>query len=95
MLTADRLIGLAQNELDIIAGVNKSFEISACKFRRTHEYYLKITPVQFLSLTLGTVDLTVGGFIDEKNSFKVVIFVKDAPCEKPLTFHNKLITVAV
>ena len=46
MLPSDGLIGLAEAQNDIIAAVYEGLQIGACKFRRTHEYYLKIMPVQ-------------------------------------------------
>lgn len=46
MFPSDWLIGLTQAQYDIIAAVYEGLQIGACKFRRTHEYYLKIMPVQ-------------------------------------------------
>ena len=54
MLPSDRLIGLTKAQNDIIAAVYESLEIGACKFRRTHEYYLEIVPVQAYSASLST-----------------------------------------
>ena len=49
MLASYGLIRLAECKDDIVAAFDKCLEIRLREFRRSHEYYLKFTPVHIIS----------------------------------------------